>query len=186
MCEFQSSRLAARVDEHGDPIVLADQDRSLWNRARIARGQTALLRAQAIAARTGSALGPYGLQAAIASCHALSTSTASTDWINVVALYDALVECTGSPVVEFNRAIAVAEAYGADEALAAVDDVKDDLALKDYALLPAIIGDLLERVGRLDDAGAAFAAAAARADNAKERALFERRAARCVGARGSA
>lgn len=176
LLELQSSRLAARVDENGDAIVLADQDRGRWDASLIARGTTALTCAQALAARGQSPLGPFALQAAIAACHARASSTATTDWPQIVALYDALVECTGSPVVELNRAVAVSMAEGAAAGLVLVDALAADPALADYPLLAAVRGDLLERVGRVDDAAAAFVDAAARSDNARERAHFLRRA----------
>jgi predicted RNA polymerase sigma factor len=152
-----------------------DQDRSRWDRLLIQRGLSALDRAEAI----GGALGPYALQAAIAACHARATTAAETDWERIVAIYDALAELTQSPVVELNRAVAVAMAFGPEEGLELVDALASEPALEAYHLLPAVRGDLLLRLGRLDAARAEFERAAFLAKNARERALLLARAKSC-------
>lgn len=177
--ELQASRFAARTADDGAPIPLDEQDRTLWDRARLQRGFTAMLRAEHEAARRQRALGPYALQAAIAACHARAPSFADTDWQRVVALYDALVEVTGSPVVALNRAVAVSYADGLDEALVLIDGLADEPALSQYALLPAVRADVLQRKGELNAAAAAFTTAAAMASSAVERCHFERRASAC-------
>lgn len=177
--ELQASRFAARTTADGTPIPLDEQDRRLWDAVRLQRGFTALLRANHEAARRQRALGPYALQAAIAACHARAASFADTDWPQIVALYDALVELTGSPVVALNRAVAVSYADSVSDALALVDALADEPALQHYALLPAVRADLLQRRGHLDDAAAAFTTAASLAHTAVERRHFEQRATRC-------
>jgi predicted RNA polymerase sigma factor len=136
------------------------------------RGLAALARAEALA----RPLGPYTLQAAISACHARAPTAAATDWPRIVALYDALVSLTGSPVVELNRAVAVSRAFGAAEGLALVDDLAASGALEGYALLPAVRGDLLSALGRADEARRAFEQAAALTDNTREREVMLRRA----------
>jgi RNA polymerase sigma factor (sigma-70 family) len=177
--ELQASRFAARTAHDGTPIPLDEQDRTLWDTTRMQRGFTALLRAEHEAARRQRALGPYALQAAIAACHARADTFAATDWQQIVALYDALVEVTGSPVVALNRAVAVSYADGVNEALALVDSLADEPALQHYALLPAVRADLLQRLGHVDDAAAAFTMAATLSTNVVECRHFERRAAQC-------
>ncbi len=175
LMELQASRSRARVGPLGEPVLLADQDRATWDRLLVNRGLAALARAETLA----RPLGPYALQAAIAACHAVATRFEDTDWRRIVALYDALVESTGSPVVELNRAVAVAMAFGPAEGLAIVDDLADEPALRDYHLVRAVRADLLARLGRGAEARAAFEAAAAMTSNARERELLLSRAARC-------
>jgi RNA polymerase sigma-70 factor, ECF subfamily len=176
LMEIQASRLRARVDPSGDPVLLPDQDRSLWDRLLIGRGLAALERANAL----GSAMGPYALQAAIAACHAQSRTAGETDWGRIAALYDALAQLTPSPVVELNRAVAVSMAFGPASGLELVDALLDEPSLKRYHLLPGVRGDLLERLGRRDEARVEFERAAALTRNAPERKLLLRRAADCA------
>jgi predicted RNA polymerase sigma factor len=175
LLELNSSRDAARTGRDGEPILLMDQDRQLWDALAIRRGLDALDRAQAM----GGAKGFYTLQAAIVACHARAAAAESTDWRRIAALYAELAALTGSPVVELNRAVAVAMIEGPDAGLRIVQALADAPALKGYHLLPSVRGDLLQRLGRLDEARAAFTAAAALAVNTRERALLERRAASC-------
>ncbi len=181
LMELQASRARARVGPDGAPVLLADQDRGRWDRLLITRGLAGLARAEALA----RPLGPYALQGAIAACHAAAARVEDTDWARIVALYDALVELTGSPVVELNRAVAVAMAFGPAEGLALVDDLAGEPALRDYHLVPAVRGDLLARLGRHAEARAAFERAAAMTANARERALLLGRAAACAALRPS-
>ena len=176
LMEIQASRLRARVDASGDPVLLLDQDRSLWDRLLIGRGLAALERAKAL----GGAMGPYALQAAIAACHAQARTAGETDWGRIAALYDALVQLMPSPVVELNRAVAVSMAFGPASGLELVDALVDEPSLKRYHLLPGVRGDLLDRLGRLDEARVEFERAAALTRNAPERKLLLRRAAACV------
>lgn len=177
LMELTAARSRARVGPSGEPILLLDQDRSRWDRLLIRRGLAALARAQELA----QPLGPYALQAAIAACHARAHTATDTDWERIVALYDALVTVTGSPVVELNRAVAVAMAFGADAGLNLLDALCDEPALKHYHLLPSVRGDLLERLGRRDEARREFERAAAMTENARERELLLARAAECRG-----
>jgi RNA polymerase sigma factor (sigma-70 family) len=172
LMEIQASRLRARHGPGGEPVLLLDQDRSRWDRLLIRRGLAALERAEAI----GTGLGPYGLQAAIAACHARARTPEETDWPRIVALYDALATLQPSPIVELNRAVAVSMAFGADAALPLVDALKDEPALASYHLLPGVRGDLLAKLGRHAEARAAFEHAAALARNARERDLMLARA----------
>lgn len=172
LMELHASRAPARVDAAGAPILLLDQDRARWDRLLIQRGLAALARAEALKAP----LGPYALQAAIAACHARARSGAATDWKKIVALYDALVELTRSPVVELNRAVAVGMAFGPEAALELVDALNDEPALRNYHLLPAVRGDLLARLERGAEARAEFERAAALTENARERELLLARA----------
>ncbi|MEZ4362714.1 MAG: sigma-70 family RNA polymerase sigma factor [Kofleriaceae bacterium] len=182
LMELQASRARARVSPSGEPILLLEQDRSRWDGLLIARGLAALARAEARA----RPLGPYALQAAIAACHATARRAEDTDWARIVALYDALVALTGSPVVELNRAIAVSMAFGPAEALPLVDELAGVPALGSYHLLPAVRGDLLVKLGRHDEARAEFARAASLTMNERERGLMLRREAECRRARGEA
>jgi predicted RNA polymerase sigma factor len=175
LMELQASRLRARTMSDGTPVLLADQDRRRWDRLLITRGLASLARAESLA----RPLGPYALQAAIAACHARAPSVDDTDWAAVVALYDALVALAGSPVVELNRAVAVSMAFGPAEALPLVEALATDKALARYHLLPAVRGDLLEKLGRLGEAGDAFERAASLTRNAREQALLRERAAAC-------
>lgn len=172
LMELQASRTRARADADGRPILLLEQDRARWDQLLIRRGLAALARAEGLR----SPLGPYTLQAAIAACHARARRAADTDWHRIVALYDALVEVTGSPVVELNRAVAVAMAFGPAAGLELVDELADEPALRDYHLLPSVRGDLLAKLGRHAEARAAFERAAAMATNARERELLLQRA----------
>ncbi|MET8179873.1 RNA polymerase sigma factor [Streptomyces sp. NPDC005336] len=169
LLEFQASRIAARTGPDGEPVLLADQNRTKWNRMLIRRGIEALHRA---------GHGPYALQAAIAACHAQSIRYEDTDWTTIAALYGRLMTLTPSPVVELNRAVAVAMSEGPAAGLRLVDALVDEPALKDYHLLPSVRGDLLERLGRGEEARTEFARAASLTHNARERALLLQRAAR--------
>jgi predicted RNA polymerase sigma factor len=172
LMELQASRSKARIDAAGNPILLAEQDRTRWDRLLISRGLAALGRAEALA----RPLGPYTLQAAIAACHARARTLEETDWPRIVALYDALVELTGSPVVELNRAVAVGMAFGPAAGLELVESLTGEPALADYHLLPSVRGDLLERLGHRREAREAFERAAALARNRRERDVLLARA----------
>lgn len=172
LMELTAARFPARVDANGDPILLADQDRSRWDRGRISRGRAALERADAV----GTGRGAYGLQAAIAECHAVAASVDETDWERIVLLYEALGRIAPSPVVELNRAAAVAMVTGPASALRIIDQIAASGALAGYHLLPATRGELLLRLGRTDDARAEFTTAARLAGNDRERALLESKA----------
>ncbi|WP_396659084.1 RNA polymerase sigma factor [Microbacterium oxydans] len=172
LMELTAARFAARVDRHGDPVLLADQDRRRWDRGRIARGRASLATADAL----GRGRGTYCLQAAIAECHAVAASVDETDWDRIVLLYEALGRISPSPVVELNRAAAVAMATGPASALRIIDELASSGALRGYHLLPATRGELLRRLGREEEARSEFATAAAFAGNDRERALLERKA----------
>lgn len=184
LMEIQASRLAARTGASGEPVLLLDQNRALWDQLLIQRGLAALDRAQQLSTSLGGALGPYALQAALAACHARARTPAETDWQRIVALYDALAQLAPSPVIELNRAVAIAMAFGPAAGLELVDTLISEPSLKAYHLLPTVRGDLLTRVGRLGEAGAEFERAASLTRNARERELLLDRAAAC--ARGSA
>ncbi len=173
LLEIQASRLRARIGPDGEPVLLADQDRARWDRLLVQRGLAGLQRAEDLS-RNG--LGPYTLQAAIAGCHARARDFEATDWPRIVALYDALAELTGSPVVELNRAVAVTMAFGPEAGLEVVDALADEPALSRYHLLPSVRADILVRLGRLDEARAEFAHAADLCENDRERALLLARA----------
>jgi RNA polymerase sigma-70 factor (ECF subfamily) len=173
LMEIQASRLHARVGPSGEPILLPDQDRARWDHGLIRRGLAALDRAEAL----GGGLGPYALQAAIAACHARAASAAETDWARIVALYDALAELAPSPVVELNRAVALAMAFGPAAGLEVVDALAAEPSLANYHLLPSVRGDLLAKLGRVAEARAEFERAAALTRNARERKLLLDRAA---------
>lgn len=173
LLELQASRAKARVGPDGEPILLLEQDRSRWDQLLIRRGLAALARAEALAGSRGS----YGLQAAIAACHARARTAEETSWPRIVELYGELVALTQSPVVELNRAVAVSMATGPAEALAIVEALSE--ALHGYHLLPSVRGELLQRLGRFDEARAELEAAAALTNNERERALLLERAARC-------
>ncbi len=168
LLEFQASRITARTDSDGAPVLLADQDRARWNRMLIRRGIEALHRA---------GHGPYAVQAAIAACHAQAARYEDTDWATIAALYGRLMALTPSPVVELNRAVAVSMAQGPAAALPLVDALTDEPSLRGYHLLPSVRGDLLERLGRDDEARAEFARAASLTRNDREKALLLARAA---------
>jgi len=176
LMELQASRIPARTGPDGDPILLTDQDRLRWDRLLIRRGLAALGRAEQIDA----APGPYAVQAEIAACHARAGSVKDTDWERVAALYVVLAHLTPSPVVELNRAVAVGMAYGAARGLEIADTLTSQPALAGYVQLPAVRGDLLAKLGRLDEARAEFTRAAALTRNDRERALFEARAEACL------
>jgi RNA polymerase sigma-70 factor (ECF subfamily) len=176
LMEIQASRTRARVGPSGEPILLLDQDRGRWDQILIRRGLAALERAEAL----GGALGPYALQAAITACHARARTAAETDWVRIAALYDALAQLARSPVVELNRAVAIAMAFGPAAALELVDALTLDPALKSYHLLPSVRGDLLAKLGRAHEASAEFERAASLTRNARERALLLDRAAACA------
>lgn len=177
LMEIQASRVHARTGPGGEPILLLDQNRARWDRLLIGRGLAALARTESL----GDALGRYGLQAAIAACHARAPTAAETDWTRIAALYDALAQLAPSPVVELNRAVAVSMAFGPAAGLEIVDALSDEPALIGYHLLPSVRGDLLEKLGRHDEARVAFERAAALTRNAKERDVLIGRAARCAG-----
>jgi RNA polymerase sigma factor (sigma-70 family) len=181
LMELQASRLRARLGPSGEPILLLEQDRSRWDQLLLHRGLAALARAEGLE----QPLGPYTLQAAIAGCHARARAAPDTDWTRIVALYDALAEVTGSPVVELNRAVAVSMAFGPAAGLDLVDALVNEPALARYHLLPSVRGDLLVKLGRGDEARGEFERAAALAQNARERELLRARALACRdGARG--
>lgn len=173
LLELTAARFPARVDASGAPVLLADQDRGLWDRGAIRRGRAALRRAEGF----GRGLGHYGLQAVIAECHATAPDVDSTDWARIVAAYEALERLAPSPVVALNRAVAVSMAEGPHAALAIVDALAGEKALAIGHLLPSVRGELLARLGRADEAREAFALAAERAQNERERAVLLAKAA---------
>ncbi len=175
LLEIQASRNPARTGPGGEPILLSQQDRSRWDPLLIRRGLAALARAGALP----GPLGPYGLQAAIAACHARAPSAEETDWIRIAALYDALAQASPSPVVELNRAVAVSMAFGPEPALALLEEIAAEPALARYHLLPSVRGDLLSKLGRAAEARAEFERAAELAGNERERVLLLGRAAEC-------
>ncbi|MGJ5890613.1 RNA polymerase sigma factor [Streptomyces niveiscabiei] len=174
LLEFQASRTPARTAPDGTPVLLRDQDRHRWNRLLLTRGIEALSRARST---TTGAPGRYTLQATIAACHAHATTYEDTDWQAITRLYDALAARFPSPVVELNRAVALSMTAGPAAALTLLDTLTTEPALKDYHLLPSVRGDLLERLGRTEEARAEFARAARLAGNGRERELLARRAA---------
>jgi RNA polymerase sigma factor (sigma-70 family) len=178
LMEIQASRTAARTGPSGEPVLLLEQNRAHWDRLLIGRGLAALARAQALV----GALGPYALQAAIAACHARARTAQDTDWHRIAALYDALAQLSPSPVVELNRAVALSMAFGPAAGLEVVDALRDAPALAGYHLLPTVRGDLLFKLGRLDEARREFDRAAALTRNTRERALLQARARACVPA----
>ena len=175
LMEIQASRLDARTGPKGESILLLDQNRALWDQLLIRRGLAALARAEALA----PALGLYGLQAAIAACHARAAEASQTDWTRIASLYDTLAARTGSPVVELNRAVAHAMVDGPQAGLDLVDALKDETALKSYYLLPSVRGDFLVKLGRLSEAEAEFRRAADLTQNAREKSLLLDRATAC-------
>ncbi len=180
LMEIQASRSGARVGPSGEPVLLFDQDRARWDQLLIRRGLAALERAEGL----GGALGPYALQAAIAACHARARTAAETDWERIAALYDALAQLVPTPVVALNRAVAVSMAFGPATGLELVDAPTSEPSLKAYHLLPSVRGDLLAKLGRLEEARTEFERAASLTRNARERDLLLDRAA--ASARGSA
>ncbi|MDQ2700931.1 MAG: RNA polymerase sigma factor [Actinomycetota bacterium] len=176
LMEIQASRIPARTDRDGQPILLDNQDRSRWDRLLVKRGLAALEKAQELRAP----LGPYTLQAAIAACHARASSVEQTDWKRIAALYDALAQATPSPVIELNRAVAVSRAFGPAEALLLTDRLQASGDLSGYHLLPAVRGDLLQKVGRHDEARVEFERAAMLAGNRADREIMIARAGECA------
>jgi len=175
LMEIQASRAKARVNSAGEPILLLEQNRAHWDQLLIRRGLAALARAQ----KLGGAPGPYALQAAIAACHGRAVTAEQTDWARIVALYESLAQITPSPIVELNRAVAVAMAQGPAAGLELVDQLTADPALRNYHLLPSVRGDLLQKLGRLPEARAEFERAAQLTRNARERTLLLARAQGC-------
>jgi RNA polymerase sigma-70 factor, ECF subfamily len=172
LLEIQASRSRARVTPSGEPILLLDQNRGLWDQLLIRRGLAALERAD----KLGESHGPYALQAAIAACHARARIAAETDWMHIAALYNELVQLTPSPVVELNRAVAVSMALGPEAGLALVDALIQLKTLEHYHLLPSVRGDFLAKLNRHDEARVEFERAAALTRNARERELLLERA----------
>jgi len=175
LMEIQASRLRARTGPSGEPILLLDQNRALWDQLLIRRGLTALEHAEQL----GGAHGPYALQAAIAACHARAKTAAETDWLRIASLYGELVARIPSPVVELNRGVAVSFAFGPAAGLQIVDALASNPALKSYHLLPGVRGDLLFKLGRFAEARAEFERAASLTRNARERTFLLGRAAEC-------
>lgn len=175
LMEIQASRLKARTGPVGEPILLLDQDRALWDQLLIRRGLAALDLAQSLA----DAPGPYTLQAAIVACHARAPTAGQTDWPRIASLYETLARISPSPVVELNRAVAVSMASGPEAGLELVDELRSEPSLANYHLLPGVRGDLLVKLGRLDEAHAEFERAASLTRNARERRLLLDRAAAC-------
>ena len=179
LMEIQASRLRARVGPAGEPILLLDQNRTRWDPLLIRRGLAALARAEALSTARGG-LGPYALQAAIAACHARARTAEETDWPRIAALYDALAQRSPSPVVELNRAVALAMAFGPAAGLEVADVLMAEPSLESYHLLPSVRGDLLAKLGRVDEAAAEFKRAASLTRNARESELLLARARTCV------
>jgi RNA polymerase sigma factor (sigma-70 family) len=173
LMEIQASRSRARVGPSGEPILLLEQDRGRWDQLLIRRGLAALERAEEL----GGGQGPYALQAAIAACHARARTASETDWARIAGIYDDLVQLLPSPVVELNRAMAVAMAFGPAAGIELVDALASEPVLKNYHLLPSVRGDLLSKLGRLDEARTEFERAASLTRNERERALLLERAA---------
>jgi RNA polymerase sigma factor (sigma-70 family) len=176
LMEIQASRAKARVKADGEPVLLLEQNRALWDQLLIRRGLVALQRAEAL----GGAIGPYALQAAIAACHARARTAEDTDWTRIAALYDALAQIAPSPIVELNRAVAVSMAFGPAEALRIVDELMQEPVLRQYHLLPSVRGDLLFKLRRFTEAREAFERAASLTRNERERKLLLERAAACT------
>src|SRR5262245_1512924 len=176
LMEIQASRTAARLSASGVPILLLDQNRNRWDRVLVQRGLAALERAEGL----GNGYGPYALQAAIAACHARAPTPEQTDWARIAGLYDALARLVPSPVVELNRAVAVAMAVGPAAGLELVNGLTSEPSLQSYHLLPSVRGDLLRKLGRFDEAKAEFERAASLTRNASERTLLLERAAGCA------
>ena len=176
LMEIQASRSRSRVNASGEPILLLDQNRAQWDRLLINRGLAALDHAE----KLGGALGAYALQAAIAACHARALAAEDTDWYRIAALYGTLTQVAPSPIVELNRAVAVAMALGPAAGLVLVNALTSEPALANYHLLPTVRGDLLAKLGRLDEARREFERAASLTQNARERELLLRRAQACT------
>jgi RNA polymerase sigma-70 factor (ECF subfamily) len=182
LMEIQASRAKARVGSSGEPILLLDQNRAHWDQLLIRRGLAALDRAE----KLGGMRGPYALQAVIAACHARAITAEETDWARIVALYEALARITPSPVVELNRAVAVAMAFGPAVGLELVDKLTAEPSLRGYHLLPSVRGELLRKLGRFDEACTDFERAASLTQNARERELLLNRARACGAAQSGA
>ena len=176
LMEIQSSRSNARTTASGAPVLLLDQNRALWDQLLIRRGLAALERAE----RLGGAGGPYTLQAAIAACHARARTAAETDWPRIVLLYELLAAASPSPIVELNHAVAVSMAFGAQAGLDLVEPLTREASLRHYHLLPSVRGDLLVKLGRMDEARSEFERAASLTRNVRERQLLLDRARACV------
>ena len=174
LLEIQASRLRARLGPDGAPVLLLDQDRGRWDPLLIVRGLRALERAETLP----GPLGPYGLQAAIAACHARALRAEETDWVRIAALYDALSQVSPSPIVELNRAVAVGMAFGPDAGLELLEAIADEPTLRDHHLLHSVRADLLAKAGRAGEAAAEFRRAAELTENARERDLLLTRATR--------
>jgi RNA polymerase sigma factor (sigma-70 family) len=181
LMEIQASRSRARVGPSGEPVLLFDQDRALWDQLLIRRGLAALERAEELS----GAPGPYALQASIAACHARALAPAETDWAHIARLYAELAQLAPSPIVDLNRAVAVAMAFGPQAGLELVDALTSEPSLEGYHLLPSVRGDLLAKLGRFDEALPEFERAAALTRNARERALLLERARACAGGRAT-
>jgi RNA polymerase sigma factor (sigma-70 family) len=181
LMEIQASRARARTGPSGEPVLLLDQDRGRWDQLLIRRGLAALERAEAL----GGTLGPYALQAAIAACHARARTAAETDWSRIATLYGTLAGIAPSPVVELNRAVALAMAFGPEAGLEVVEGLRTEPSLAVYHLLPAVRGDLLAKLSRFDEARAEFERAASLTRNEREREILLARAARCAGSSAS-
>jgi RNA polymerase sigma factor (sigma-70 family) len=177
LLEIQASRIPARLGRDGEPVLLPDQNRARWDLLLIGRGLKALERAE----RLPGPLGPYGLQAAIAACHARARTAEETDWVRIAALYDALAQLAPSPVVELNRAVALGMAFGPEAGLELLDGIAAEPTLAAYHLLPSVRGDLLAKLGRHGEAAAEFERAASLTANSRERALLLRRAKKSGG-----
>jgi RNA polymerase sigma-70 factor, ECF subfamily len=177
LMEIQASRARARTGPSGQPVLLLEQNRASWDQLLIGRGLAALRRSEALSGGSG----PYALQAAIAACHARARTAEETDWARIAALYEALASISPSPVVELNRAVALAMAFGPEAGLAVVDALRAEPALRRYHLLPSVRADLLLKLGRADEARLEWERAAALTRNARERALLLERAAAAVG-----
>lgn len=175
LMEIQSSRFKTRVSSTGEPVLLMDQNRAQWDRLLIRRGLSALERSQ----KLGRPLGPYSLQAAISACHAQAAIAAETDWIRIAAFYEALSRVSPSPIVELNRAVAISMAFGPAFGMQIVDELRAEPSLKGYHLLPSVLGDLLVKLGRFDEARAEFEKAVSMTQNVREQALLMKRAAEC-------
>jgi predicted RNA polymerase sigma factor len=180
LMEIQASRFGARNGPSGEPVLLLDQDRARWDHLLIRRGLAALARAEALAGTSKRVAGPYALQAAIAACHARALRAEETDWARIVGPYGALAEITPSPIVDLNRAVALAMLFGPEAGLEVVDALNAEPALKTYHLLPSVRGDLLKKLGRLDEARAEFERAAALTQNERAQIVARSRRSMCA------
>ncbi|WP_422659214.1 RNA polymerase sigma factor [Paenibacillus sp. EC2-1] len=176
LMEIQSSRFKTRIDPTGEPILLTDQNRALWDQLLIRRGLASLEKAR----KLGHPLGPYALQAAISACHAQARTATETDWARIAALYEALARIVPSPVIELNRAVSIAMAFGPAFGLQLIDELQSEPSLKNYHLLPSVRGDLLVKLGRHDEAHEEFLRASILTRNVRERDLLQKRADECL------